>query len=127
MKYLCLVYYNENDVRQMTPEAWLALNHECVDYGKDIAASGHRLGGAALQPTATAVTVRVRDGHASVTDGPFAETREQLAGFYLIDARDLDDAVQVAARIPPARLGSIEIRPLRELPEPGQTDTGGGR
>lgn len=116
MKYLCLVYYDEATVGQMSPEDWLALNHECVRYGDAIADTGHRLGGAALEPTRTAVTVRVRNGQAAVTDGPFAETREQLAGFYLIDARDLDDAVQVAARIPPARLGSIEIRPVRDLP-----------
>lgn len=118
MKYLCLVYYSEAEVGQMSPEDWLALNYECVAYGEEIAASGHRLGGSALEPTATAVTVRVRDGQTTVTDGPFAETREQLAGFYLLDARDIDDAVRTAARIPPARLGSIEIRPVRELPVP---------
>jgi hypothetical protein len=118
MKYVCLVYYAEAEVGQMSPEDWLALNYECVAFGDDIAASGHRLGGAALEPTPTAVTVRVRGGQTTVTDGPFAETREQLAGFYLLEARDLDDAVRTAARIPPARLGSIEIRPVRELPVP---------
>lgn len=118
MKYLCLVYYSEAEVGQMSPEDWLALNYECVAYGEEIAASGHRLGGSALEPTTTAVTVRVRDGQTTVTDGPFAETREQLAGFYLLDAHDIDDAVRTAARIPPARLGSIEIRPVRELPVP---------
>jgi len=116
MKYLCLVYYPEATVEQMSPEDWLALNYECVRYGEALAGTEHRVTGAALEPTRTAVTVRVRQGQASVTDGPFAETREQLAGFYLIEARDMDDAVQVAARIPPARLGSIEIRPVRELP-----------
>lgn len=118
MKYLCLVYYDEAAMEQMSPDAWLALNYECVAYGEEIAASGHRLGGSALEPTRTAVTVRVRDGQTTVTDGPFAETREQLAGFYLLDARDIDDAVQAASRIPPARYGSIEIRPVRELPVP---------
>lgn len=118
VKYLCLVYYSEAEVGQMSPDDWLALNYECVAYGEAIAASGHRLGGSALEPTSTAVTVRVRDGQTTVTDGPFAETREQLAGFYLLDARDIDDAVRTAARIPPARLGSIEIRPVRELPVP---------
>jgi hypothetical protein len=73
------------------------------------------LAGNALEPIATATTVRVRDGQVQVTDGPFAETREQLAGFYLIDAEDLDQAIEVAAGIPPARVGSIEIRPIREL------------
>lgn len=118
MKYLCLVYYSEAEVGQMSPDDWLALNYECVAYGEEIAASGHRLGGSALEPTTTAVTVRVRDGQTTVTDGPFAETREQLAGFYLLDACDIDDAVRTAARIPPARLGSIEIRPVRDLPVP---------
>ncbi len=118
MKYVCLVYYNEAEVGEMTPDAWQALNYECVAFGESIAASGHRLGGAALEPTPTAVTLRVRDGRTSVTDGPFAETREQLAGFYLIDAATLDEAVRVASKIPPARLGSIEIRAVRELPTP---------
>lgn len=118
MKYVCLVYYAEAEVEQMSPEEWLALNHECVAYGEDIAASGHRLGGSALEPTTTAVTVRVRDGRTTVTDGRFAETREQLAGFYLLEARDIDDAIRTAARIPPARLGSVEIRAVRELPVP---------
>ncbi len=115
MKYACLVYYNEADMNAMTPADWDALNMECLAYGEDIAESGHRLGGEALAPTPTAITVRVRNGAMTTTDGPFAETREQLAGFYLIEARDLNEAVQTAARIPPARLGSIEVRPVREL------------
>ncbi len=73
------------------------------------------LDGSALEPTSTATTVRVRDGRISITDGPFAETKEQLAGFYLIEARDLNDAIRVAGKIPPARFGSIEVRPVREL------------
>jgi hypothetical protein len=118
MKYLCLVYYREAEVSQMSPEDWLALNYECVAFGDEITATGHRRGGSALEPTHTAVTVRVRDGQTTVTDGPFAETREQLAGFYLLDAPDIDEAVRTAARIPPARFGSIEIRPVRTLPTP---------
>lgn len=73
-------------------------------------------GGSTLQPVATATTVRVREGEVLLSDGPFAETKEQLAGFYLLEARDLDEALQLASRIPPARLGSIEVRPVRELP-----------
>jgi len=120
MKYLCLVYYQESEIEKMPQSAWDALNGECVVFGESIAGSGHRLGGEALEPTHTATTVRVRDGKVSTTDGPFAETKEQLAGFYYIEAKDLNDAIQVAARIPPARLGSIEIRPVRELPrKPG--------
>ena len=84
-------------------------------YVESLVTSGHLLGGEALEPVHTATTVRVRNGKMSVTDGPFAETKEQLAGFYFIDARDLDEAIQIAAKIPPARVGSIEVRPVREL------------
>ena len=80
-----------------------------------MAASGHFITGAPLHPVHTATTVRVRNGRPTVTDGPFAETKEALAGFYLIEARDLNEAIQLAARIPPAKFGSIEIRPTREL------------
>ncbi|HEX6997869.1 MAG TPA: YciI family protein [Gammaproteobacteria bacterium] len=118
MKYACLVYYREAEIGQMSPSDWHALNLRCVAFGKQITASGHRLGGGALEPTSTATTVRVRNGKVTATDGPFAETKEQLAGFYLIDAKDLDEAIEVASRIPPAQLGSIEIRPVRELPRP---------
>ncbi|MDN5849606.1 MAG: YciI family protein, partial [Nitrococcus sp.] len=88
---------------------------ECVAYDEAIRASGHCLASEALQSVHTATTVRVRDGKVAVTDGPFAETKEQLAGFYLIDAANLDEALQIAAGIPPARVGSIEVRPIREL------------
>jgi hypothetical protein len=115
MKYLCLVYYQEADIERMAPGQWEALNAECIDCGEGLRASGHMLGGEALQPVSTATTVRIRSGKVAITDGPFAETREQLAGFYLIEARELNDAIQVASKIPPARLGSIEIRPVRSL------------
>ncbi len=115
MKYVCLVYYDENEVYSLPAGEWNSLVDRCVAYGEEIRDSGHFLDGAPLEPIATATTVRVRDGKISVTDGPFAETKEQLAGFYLIEARDLNEAIQVAARIPPARLGSIEVRPAREL------------
>jgi hypothetical protein len=106
MKYACLVYAEEGALAAI-PDA------ECLDFGAGLAAA--RLGGEALHPVATATTVRVRGGAVSFTDGPFAETREQLAGFYLIDAADLDEALRLAAQIPPARVGSIEVRPVREL------------
>ena len=87
----------------------------CAAYAGSLADRGRLIAGEALQGIATATTVRVRDGKTSVMDGPFAETKEQLAGFYLIDAKDLDEAIGIAAGIPPARIGSIEVRPVREL------------
>ena len=108
MKYLCLVY--------LDAEHWAACGDtECADYVGQLAA-GHRLLAAEpLHPTHTATTVRVRGGEVTLFDGPFAETREMLEGFYLIDAKDLNEAVQLAAGIPPARYGSVEVRPVREL------------
>ena len=108
MKYLCLVYSEEKKLEGMPDD-------ECVAYDEEIRKRGLCLASEALQPVRTATTVRVRDGKVSVTDGPFAETKEQLAGFYLIDARDLNEAIQVASKIPPAHVGSIEVRPIREL------------
>ena len=108
MKYLCLVYLEEAKLRAV-PDA------ECMACGQGLRSSGALLAAEALQPTDTATTVRLRHGKVSITDGPFAETKEQLAGFYLIEARDLNDAIQVAAKIPPSREGSIEVRPVREL------------
>jgi hypothetical protein len=116
MKYLCLVYFDEQAMAAMPKAEWDALNQECIACGDGLRDSGHYLGGEALQPTASATTLRVRNGKVSTTDGPFAETKEQLAGFYLLDARDLNEAIQLAGKIPPARYGSIEIRPIRELP-----------
>lgn len=112
MKYLCLVYSDENDLHSLpdSPE-----DTECNAYAESLAESGHLVAGEALEPVATATTVRVRGGQVSITDGPFAETKEQLAGFYMIDARDLNEALRIAADIPPARVGSIEVRPVRQL------------
>lgn len=115
MKYLCLVYYDETKVEALPQDAWEALVDRCQSCGDQLRDSGHFLGGEPLQPTHTATTVRVRDGKVSVTDGPFAETKEQLAGFYLIEARDLNDAIQTASTIPPATLGCVEVRPLRDF------------
>jgi hypothetical protein len=108
MKYLCLVYGQETLMEAMS-------DNECIAYNDELEESGHRVAAEALEPVHTATTVRVRNGKLSVTDGPFAETKEQLAGFYLIDAADLNEAIQLASKIPPARIGSIEVRPIREL------------
>ncbi len=115
MKYLCLIYDNEATINGMSGPDREAIHQEYVAYTKDIMKSGHHLGGEALQPVQTATTIRVRNGKATTTDGPYAETREQLGGFYLIEARDLNDAIQVASRIPSARFGSVEVRPIREF------------
>jgi hypothetical protein len=108
VKYLCLVYGEEGAMQAMDDQ-------RCKAFSDGVRESGQCITAEALQPVASATTVRVRNGKVSTTDGPFAETKEQLAGFYLIDARDLDEALQVAARIPPARVGSIEVRPVRDL------------
>jgi hypothetical protein len=108
MKYLCLVYLEEDKLRVLPDQ-------ECFNYAEELAGSGRLLAAEALQPVETATTVRMRNGRMSITDGPFAETKEQLAGFYLIEARDLNDAIQAASKIPPAREGSIEVRPIRQL------------
>ncbi|MDN5869581.1 MAG: YciI family protein [Nitrococcus sp.] len=109
MKYLCLVYSEEAKLEGFPDD-------ECVAYDEAIRKSGHCLASEALQSVHTATTVRVREGKVAITDGPFAETKEQLAGFYLIEAPNLDEALEIATRIPPASVGSIEVRPIRELP-----------
>ncbi len=108
MKYLCLVYSDERKLEGWDDAECMACAQSFQDDGKMVAAQ-------ALQPVHTATTLRVRDGKVSITDGPFAETKEQLAGFYLLDAANLDEALKLAAKIPPARVGSIEVRPIREL------------
>jgi hypothetical protein len=108
MKYLCLVYLERSKLHAVP-------DRECKACGDGLRQNGVLLAAEALQPVETATTVRIRNGNVSVTDGPFAETKEQLAGFYLVDARDLNEAIQVAAKIPPAREGSVEVRPVREL------------
>ena len=110
MKYLCLVYLDERLLPELPDE-------DCVEFDSAIRDSGHCLASEALESVHTATTVRVRNGKLSVTDGPFAETKEQLAGFYMIEARDLNEAIQIAGRIPPARVGSIEVRPIRPIRE----------
>ncbi|MCK3826465.1 YciI family protein [Pseudomonas sp. W2Aug9] len=112
MKYLCLIYSDEQ-VLHTSPDS--PHDSECLAYAQAIQASGRMLAAEPLEPVATATTVRMRNGKVSITDGPFAETKEQLAGFYLIDARDLNEAIQMAGGIPAARVGSVEVRPVREL------------
>ena len=108
MKYVCLVYMEESALDSVS-------DRECSAFGTELRNRGHFVAAEALHSVDTATSVRVRNGRISVTDGPFAETKEQLAGFYLIEARDLNEAIQIASRIAPARVGVIEIRPVREL------------
>src|SRR6266850_7927227 len=112
MKYLCLIYDEEKKLGAMSKSESDAFMGEYYAFSDGIRKSGHYVAGEALQPIHTATTVRIRNGKMSTTDGPFAETKEQLGGFYLINARDLNDALQVAAKIPSARLGSVEVRPI---------------
>jgi hypothetical protein len=115
MKYICLVYLVEKDMSAMTKKEADACTDESLAYDAALRSAGHLIVAHALQPVEAATTVRVRNGKLSATDGPFAETKEQLGGFMLIEARDLNDAIQVAAKVPMARHGSIEVRPIREL------------
>ena len=110
MKYLCLVYGEEKSLAGMD-------DRHCVAFDEKIRESGHCVASEALQPASTATTVRVLNGRVTVTDGPFAETKEILAGFYMIEARDLNEAIQIASKIPPAEVGSIEVRPIRPIRE----------
>ena len=110
MKYLCLVYLDEKKLDELPDE-------DCVAYDIAVRKSGHCVASDALESVQTATTVRVRNGKLAVTDGPFAETKEQLTGFYLIEARDLNEGIQLASKIPAARVGSIEVRPIRPIRE----------
>ncbi len=124
MQYIALVYYDENIMKRMSQQEWDSLNRECIDCVQGLSESGHFVTGAPLLPVESATTIRVRNQQVSVTDGPFAETREQLAGFYQLEARDLNEAIQLAGKIPPARYGSVEVRPVREL-RPEGNEAGG--
>jgi hypothetical protein len=112
VKYLCLIYDNESTWAGMSKADGDAIMGEYYGFTEDIKKSGHYIGGEALKPVNSATTIRMRNGRLSTTDGPFAETKEQLGGYYLIEAKDLNDAIQVASRIPTARTGSVEIRPV---------------
>jgi len=112
MQYLLLIYGNEEYFGKLTEAERNGVMREYSEFTKSIAQSGHLRGGNELQPVARATTVRIRDKKRSVTDGPFAETKEQLGGYYLIEAKDLEEAISVAARIPSVRWGAIEVRPI---------------
>ena len=115
MRFLCLVYDDEEALTAMPEAEFEAFSDAHVAVDEALKRSGHSILAEALQPVRTAKTVRIRDGKLQTTDGPFAETKEQLGGFYLIEAKDMSEAVEMAARIPSARVGSIEVRPLWDL------------
>jgi len=117
MQYLLLIYRNEAQQSKMDPADYQKLLTEYSAYTQSIVQSGNFKAGDGLQPTSTATTVRVREGKTLKTDGPFAETREQLGGYYLLEAKDLNEAIQIAAKIPGAKTGSVEVRPIMEVPE----------
>ena len=112
MQYLLMIYQNEAEYAKIEATPSQTMSPEYQVFTQSIISSGNYKGGDRLQPTTTATTVRVRDGKILTTDGPFAETREQLGGYYMIEAKNLDEAIGIAARIPSARLGSIEVRPI---------------
>jgi len=114
MKYLCLVYLEEQTLNALSTNERIALSDESMAYCEELQKHGQFIAASPLHPVETATTVRVREGKISTTDGPFAETKEQLGGYFLIDVRDLNDALRVASKIPAARLGSIEVRPIKE-------------
>jgi hypothetical protein len=115
MKYLCLVYLEEQRFNTFPNHERQALSEEAMSYCDTLQKAGQLLAASPLQPVETATTVRVREGRTSTTDGPFAETKEQLGGFLMIDVPDLNDAIRIAAHFPAARFGSIEVRPMKEL------------
>jgi hypothetical protein len=116
MKYLCLIYSEENVVRNLPKPELEAMMGQYLAFTESIQKSGQYLGSNRLEPTKAAATVRVRNGKASTIDGPFAETKEQLGGYYLVEARDFNEAIQLASKIPGAQVGSIEVRPIAEIP-----------
>lgn len=118
MQYLLLIYGHEDQFDKMSPTEQKKIDQEYMEFSKSIAASGHLRGGNELDRISKAKTVRVREGKRSVLDGPFAETKEQLGGYYLVEAKDVEEALALAARIPSARWGSIEVRPIipHEMP-----------
>ena len=118
MKYLLLIYESEGAFESMSEAEQGKIFQEYMDYTNGIKKAGHYISGEALQPISTATTVRVKNGKTLTTDGPFAETREQLGGFYMVEARDLDEAIKLATGIPAVRTGSIEVRPIMPTPPP---------
>jgi hypothetical protein len=115
MEYMLLIYSNEADGKKVSAAEQGQIYQEYMAFTQDLNKSGKNKGGAPLEQTPTATTVRVRNGKTVVTDGPFAETKEQLGGYYLVEAKDLDEAISIAARIPGSKYGSIEVRPVRKI------------
>ncbi|HSJ56210.1 MAG TPA: YciI family protein [Anaerolineae bacterium] len=115
MKYLCLIYYDEERLDSLPEAERNTLYAEAYAYYDELVRSGYGLAGDALHSVDMATTVRPQAGKASITDGPYLQTKEQLAGYMLLEARDLDEAIRLAARIPPARLGGVEVRPIRDM------------
>jgi hypothetical protein len=115
MKFLCLIHLNEKELDAMPAADMNALNARHLEFNNSLRKSGHFIEAEALEPAATTVRVRVRKGKTSVTDGPFTEAKEMVAGFYLIEARDIAEAMKIASRIPSATLGTVEVRPTRKL------------
>ena len=115
MKYLLLCCHEEKKLDSMSKSECVAVMEETMAYCEALMQSGHLIAVEQLEPVQTAMTVRARNGKLSITDGPFAETKEQVGGFFLIDARDLNEAIQVASKFPSARVGSLEVRPVREM------------
>jgi hypothetical protein len=115
MKFMFLIYHDEKTLDALPDGEMQALVDAALGYDEELRRSGHYIVSNALQRARTGRTVRVRGGKATTTDGPFAETKEQLGGFFLIEARDIDEACAIASRFPPARLGTVEVRPVQEL------------
>src|SRR5439155_3185683 len=115
MKYVCLIYHEEETLDTLPDDEMQRLVDAALSYMEELRQSGHFIVSNALQRRRTARTIRVRGGKVTTTDGPFAETKEQLGGFFLIEAKDMDEACEVASKFPPARLGTIEVRPVQEL------------
>ena len=115
MKYLCLIYSDESQWPKLPQAETEKMMSEYREYGDSIKASGHHLAGYRLHPTNMATTIRIQNGKLSTTDGPFAETKEQLGVFYMIEAKDLNEAISIGSRIPGAKVGSIEVRPVWEM------------
>ena len=115
MKFMFMIFHDEDELNALPAREMQTLVDSALDYDDEIRRSGHYIVSNALQSALTARTIRVRSGKVSTTDGPFAETKEQLGGFFLIEAKDMDEACAVASRFPPARLGIIEVRPVQEL------------
>lgn len=115
MKYLCLVYHSENELKAMSEAEHQVLIDQSLDYDETLRNSGHYVTSNALEFVDKAATLRLKKGKAVVTDGPYVETREQVGGFILIEAKDREEAIELASKIPPLRLGGIEVRPVREM------------